>query len=191
LHTHDTYLTLDGVVPDMTVAGEFGVFECDICGNIGLGSGGIVCCDRPMEPSSRRDDAGEAEDPSLDDLLRTVFGMSSTELEICLCVMEGGDVTVRELAEQVGYDRSVVTRHLNHLVEMGVVERRRQLLERGGHVYAYTPVEPETVRQRLGWGFIDWTRTAAGLIDELSREKVEAIVESGAEDVQWTVFREE
>lgn len=189
----------------MTAAGTFGVFECDVCGNVGLGSGGIVCCDRPMEPTGERDTPGSLDrsgsgdgdgdepgrDPSLDDLLRTVYGMSSTELEICLCVMEGGDVTVQELADQVGYDRSVVTRHLNHLVELGVVERRRQLLERGGHVYAYTPVAPEAVRRRLGWGFLDWTRAAAGLIDELSREKVEAIVESGADDVQWTVFREE
>lgn len=141
-----------------------------------------------MEPASN-DDFSVSE-PSLDELLRTVFDMSETELDVCLCVMEGGEQTVAELAEQVDYDRSVVSRHLNHLVDLGVVDKRRRLLKEGGHVYVYVPNDPEVVRRSLAGAFATWVQEATALIDSLSREKVEAIVEADAESPQWRIYRE-
>jgi predicted transcriptional regulator len=178
-----------------TPGGSTELLECESCGNLGLGVGGgeISCCDRPMRPvdASADDPTTAVSDPTLDDLLRTVFDMSDTELEICLCVMEGGELTVAELAAEVDYDRSVVTRHLNHLADLAVVEKRRQLLERGGQVYVYAPVAPETVRDSFGRLFLQWVREASKQLDGLRREKVEAIVERGDEEPQWRVFREE
>lgn len=172
----------------MDADGSAAVFECQTCGNVGLGRRGMTCCEEPMA-SVAGDDAG-LEGPTLEELLRVVFGMSETELDVCLCVMEGGDQTVRELAGQVGYDRSVVARHLDHLCELGVVERHRRLLEDGGHVYVYSPTDPATVRQQLRRRFLTWVRQATGLVEALRREKVEAIVEEAAEDPEWAVYRE-
>lgn len=167
--------------------GENKVFECDACGNVGLGRGEIVCCGEQMRPVQKRDAA--ISQPSLQDLLRTVFGMSDSELEICLCVMEAGEVTTAELAERIGYDRSVVARHLNHLADLEVIEKRRRLLEAGGHVYVYTPTDPATVRDNLRGQFLEWVRQASALVDDLRREKVESIVETDEEPV-WKVFQE-
>ncbi|WP_435184815.1 helix-turn-helix domain-containing protein [Halobellus sp. EA9] len=119
--------------------------RCPACDALAVGSADVACCDGAMEPLDADVDAPVAE-PTLDALLETVFGISGTELELCLCVVEDGDATVAELAERVGVDRSVVARHLADLVEIGVVERERRLLRQGGHVYVYAPVPEATVR---------------------------------------------
>ncbi|WP_380681265.1 MarR family transcriptional regulator [Salinigranum sp. GCM10025319] len=173
-----------------TFDGSTDVFECQSCGTVALGRGEVRCCGRPMRSAGGAPDDSPVSGPTLDDLLRSVFDMSDTELELCLCVMEGGELTVKELAERTDYDRSVVTRHLNHLADLGVLEKRRRLLERGGQVYVYTPVEPEAVRRSLERGFLAWVVQSARLLEDLRREKVESIVERD-DDPQWTVFREE
>lgn len=127
--------------------------------------------------------------PTLAELLRTVFGMSETELEICLCVMEGGDLTAAELADRVGYDRSVVSRHLNHLAELGVIDKQRRLLKQGGHTYVYRPVAPETVRKRLTEAFVAWVGEGTERLRTLRREKVESIAATD-EEPAWKVFRD-
>ncbi|SHG40232.1 MarR family transcriptional regulator [Halobaculum gomorrense] len=182
------------------------LFECDDCGALSVGSGGISCCGSAMAQIDSAGDAGSGRDPAddrdsaaaepipepaLDDLLRVVFGMSPAELDVCLCVMEGGTLTVAELTDRVDYDRSVVARHLNHLASLGVVKKRRQILDRGGDVYAYSPEPPEAVRRRFHEVFLSWAATATDKIDELSREKVEGIADADAGSAtQWTVFRE-
>lgn len=162
------------------------LFECETCGNVGIGDGEIRCCDGAMAPVDRE---APIEDPSLEDLLRSVFDMTETELEICLCVMEGGSLTVGELADRVGYDRSVVDRHLKHLAELGVVDRERRILRQGGHAYVYTPVSPAVVRERLTDAFLVWADAAATELAALRREKVETIADTG-DDPAWQVFKE-
>jgi predicted transcriptional regulator len=165
------------------------VLECATCGNVAVARETVTCCGEAMGASS---DAGtDAAGPSLAELLGTVFGMSETEFEVCLCVMEAGAVTVSELAEQTDYDRSIVTRHLNHLADLGVVGKNRRLLEQGGHVYVYTPQDEKAVRASLGRQFHTWLRGAAARLGELDREKVESLADTGTGDPQWKIFHEQ
>lgn len=166
-----------------------GVFECQNCGNVGLGDGEIQCCDEAMQPIEREGTATES--PSLDELLRTVFDMSETELDVCLCVMEGGELTVAELADEIDYDRSVISRHLSHLVELSVLEKQRRLLKQGGDVYVYTPVDPDIVRERIKRLFVQWVKRAGPRLDELHRKKVEAIVGTESKAPQWKIYQSE
>jgi predicted transcriptional regulator len=171
----------------MSPASESTLFECETCGNLGIGEGEIVCCDGPMQPVE--DDAASVDEPTLDELLRTVFDMSETELDICLCVMEGGELTVPDLAKEVGYDRSVVARHLDHLVDLGVIEKRRRLLEEGGQIYVYTPNGADLVARRLTGEFARWAAAATALVESISRQKVEAMVEADTETPQWKIYQ--
>jgi len=170
-------------------ADETRLFECDTCGGVGIGHNRPHCCEAPMAAVETTDTA--VEEPHLETLLQTVFDMSGTELDVCLCVMEGGELTVTELAEQIGYDRSVVARHLNHLADLGVVEKRRRIRPEGGHVYVYTPQPPEIVRERLRGEFLSWVRLATAQLGDLQREKVESIADAGTDERQWTVFQEQ
>jgi len=170
-------------------ADEPQLFECETCGGIGIGDNRPKCCGEPMTATETGETA--VSEPSLETLLQTVFEMSGTELDVCLCVMEGGELTVAALAEQIGYDRSVVARHLNHLAEFGVVEKRRRIRTEGGHVYVYTPQPAEVVRERLRGEFLSWVRLATAQLDDLQREKVEAIADAETDERQWTVLQEE
>lgn len=161
--------------------------RCDRCGSIALARDAITCCDRPMDPVPTPESVAS---PGLEEVLQVVFGMSTSELDVCLCVMAGEGLTVKELASETGYDRSVIARHLGHLVDLGVLEKRRRLLERGGQVYVYSPRSAESVRRSLQEGFLGWTAAASTGIDGLTREKIEAIVDRGDRDPEWKLYQE-
>ena len=163
------------------------LLSCDRCGNLAVGTGSITCCETTMTPAESVEAVAE---PDLDSILRHVFQMSDTELEVCLCVMEGGTMTVTELADQIDYDRSVISRHLNHLSKLGVVEKQRRLIKQGGHVYVYRPVPPETVRKQLTAAFVTWVQGATRQIGTLRQEKVASIADIDDEPA-WTLFRED
>jgi predicted transcriptional regulator len=165
------------------------LLSCEQCGTVAVGSGPVTCCEATMTPTDPIDAVAE---PDLADLLSDVFGMSDAELEVCLCVMEGGAMSVNELADRIDYDRSVVSRHLNHLAALGVVEKHRRLIEQGGHVYIYQPVAAEAVRERLTAAFATWVRGATEQIAALRREKVESIADTDdGDEPAWTLFRGE
>jgi len=169
--------------------GGTGLFECRTCGGVTIGQNRPDCCGGAMTDINTAETAVAA--PSLETLLQTVFDMSGTELDVCLCVMEGGELTVAKMADRIGYDRSVIARHLNHLADLGVVEKRRRIRPEGGHVYVYVPEPPETVREQLREEFLSWVVLATGQLNSLQREKVEAITDAATDERQWTVFREE
>lgn len=162
------------------------LLSCDSCGNLAVDSGTVTCCAATMTEPEPVDAVA---DPTLEALLRDVFQMSDAELDVCLCVMEGGTMTVTELATEVAYDRSVVSRHLNHLAALGVVEKQRRLLEQGGHVYIYRPVSAETVRERLTAAFGTWVQGATEEIATLREQKVASIADIDDEPA-WTLFRD-
>ena len=162
------------------------LLSCDHCGNVAVGTGRITCCEATMTP---RESVTSVDEPELADLLHDVFGMSDTELDTCLRVMEGGTTSVNELAERTDYGRSVVSKHLNHLAALGVVEKQRRLLDRGGHVYVYQPVAPEIVREQLTAAFATWIRGATEQIATLRKEKVESIADDDGSARK--LFREE
>lgn len=85
----------------------------------------------------------------------------------------------------------MVSRHLNHLADLGVVEKHRRLLEEGGHVYVYTPTGPEVVRDRFTQLFLWWVQLATEQLDALRREKVEAIVDAGKREPEWRIYQTE
>ena len=162
------------------------LLSCDHCGNLAIGSGSITCCATDMTGT---EPVESVDDPSLEDLLRGVFGISDTELEVCLCVMEGGTMTVNELAERIEYDRSVISRHLNDLAALGVIKKQRRLIEQGGHVYVYQPVAPDAVREQLLAAFVSWVHGATNQIMMLQQEKIESIADTDDEPA-WKLFRE-
>jgi predicted transcriptional regulator len=156
-------------------AEESTIMECPDCETITLGGadGRSRCCDEHRHPIETED--VEIEPPALEDILGMVFGMNETELDVCLCVMDVGEATTSEIATELGVDRSHVSRHLNHLVDLGVLEKRERLLEAGGRVNVYTPASLETVRRNFTLGLLAWFDEAVDVIEGISREKVEAI----------------
>ena len=95
------------------------------------------------DPARFRDLMLDAE-PGFEEVLRCVFGVQDHEARLYLELLDAPDSTVAELAEAVDRDRSNVNRGLTTLMEKNLAERRRRLLDSGGHVYQYRATPPES-----------------------------------------------
>lgn len=84
-----------------------------------------------------------------EDLLKCIFGLSSTEIEIYGVLSRGDTMTVAEVANAVSKSRSTVERSLIKFVQLGLANRRPVLARNGGYTYVYSVKPPEQVRGRL------------------------------------------
>lgn len=105
-------------------------------------------------------------EPSLDGLLETVFGLQPRDVDVNRALLDNQDASVNELAGVVDLNRSNVQRHLNELRERGLVRRRRRLLNSGGQFYQYTALPPTEARDLLQEAFDDWAEQARDRFDE-------------------------
>lgn len=156
--------------------------KCQHCGNVPFGTSASDS-DEERLPST---DASAIERPELAVVLREVFGISETGLHICVYLMEDGESTARELADHLELDRSTVSRQLNHLTDIGLLEKRQRLLSEGGYVHVYSPVDVEEVRQRLTVGLHVWMDEALELVEDINREKVAALARADPDDSEST-----
>lgn len=160
---------------DMQETGQ--VYECRECGNLNFGNPPSTCCGEGMDPV----EASPVKQPDLPVVLRDVFGISETGLNVCLCLMEEGESTAADIAEMLDIDRSTVGRQLNHLTDIGLLEKRQRLLKDGGYVHVYSPVGVEEVRNRLTMGLYAWVEEALELVQNVNREKVRALARPDGE----------
>lgn len=145
-----------------------------------------ACTSILIEPDGdcHHDDIGQITDtrsaisePELETILEAIFEISSTELEICLCVMDAGEATIEEIATKLNASRTTVSRHIDHLVDIGVLEPDDRVLTSGGRVTVYTTASPAVVRKRFKRILCHWTMEAVCQIDTLTEEKVREISE--------------
>ena len=165
-----------------TMPEQFGIYECRSCDNYVLSTATeseMTCCGGTLE---RVDDEGASvEKPETKPLFRQVFGMTETEMDICLCVIDEGEATANDISEALGVERSVVSRYANHLVKVGFLHKSERNLREGGRVHVYTHASPEEVTRSLTLGFYRWAAEATELIEEFEREKMEQMAKAGAD----------
>lgn len=145
------------------------IYECDNCGSVSFGDAPSCCGD------SAQIDPKPVEHPDLQVVLREVFGISETGLKVCFCLMEDGESTASDIAERLSIDRSTVGRQLNHLTDIGVLDKHQRLLKNGGYAHVYSPVPVEEVRKRLTIGLYAWMEEAVELVEHINREKLDAL----------------
>jgi predicted transcriptional regulator len=157
---------------------EFAVYECRTCDNYVLSTAAdseMTCCGGTVD---RVDDEGASiQSPETKPLFKQAFGMTGTEMEICLCVMDEGEATANKISEALDVERSVVSRYANHLVEVGFLHKSERNLREGGRVHVYSHATPEEVTRSLTLGFYRWAAEATRLIDEFGRKKMEQMAE--------------
>lgn len=146
------------------------IYECDDCGSVEFDAG-ESCCGEAMTQV----EATPVKHPDLAVVLREVFGISETGLKVCLCLMKDGESTAADIAERLDIDRSTVGRQLNHLTDIGVLDKRQRLLKGGGYVHVYSPVPVEEVRTRLTVGLYAWMEEALDIVEHVNREKLDAL----------------
>ena len=76
------------------------------------------------------------------------FGVTSTQLSLLAAIRDMGARTVSDLAESRGFDRTTLTRNLDRLEAMGLIESRAA--ERGnGRICAVTQSGSDLMRELL------------------------------------------
>ena len=107
----------------------------------------------------------EQPDPSFQNVLSCVFGIQDHEVRTYVALLDQPGSTVEELANRLERDRSNVNRSLSTLLERGLVERERRLLDSGGYVYQYTGVDLPEAKELLHAALDEWTEHVHGVIE--------------------------
>jgi predicted transcriptional regulator len=179
-------------------SGRYDIYECTVsdCDNVVLVVGSddppMSCHDQPMERVTDLEMSVKL--PDVRQVLLQAFGLPKAGLDICLCVIGEGPLSASEVAEQLGYDRSTVTRYLNKLVELGLLQRSELNREGGGVVNVYHSVDLERMRRETLIGFYVWAGEAASLIEEANltkQEYLEANPDRELTDIFWESFPNE
>ena len=124
-----------------------------------------------MSDSPAMDDLVGDPDPSFEHVLSCVFGVQDHESRTYLALAEQPGSTVAELAEQLNRDRSNVNRSLSTLMDKGLVERRRRLLDPGGYVYQYTATPVPDAKELLHDALDEWVERVHGVIAEFDGDE--------------------
>ena len=175
---------------------KYDVYECVDCDNVVLVVGRddppMSCHDQPMERVT--DLEMRVKPPDVRQVLLQAFGLPKAGLDICLCVIGEGPLSANEVAEELGYDRSTVTRYLNTLVDLGLLRRSELNREGGGVVNVYHSVDLERMRRETLIGFYVWAGEAASLIEDANLTKKDYLEENPDQelpDVFWESFLDE
>ncbi len=175
---------------------RYDLLECPTCDNIVLALGRddppMLCHDEPMERVTDLDMTVKT--PNVKQVLLEAFGLPKAGLDICLCVIGEGPLSASEVAELLGYDRSTITRYLNTLVELGLLQESQLNREEGGVVNVYHSVDLERMRRETLIGFYVWAGEAAALIEDANLTKqdyLEANPDRELPEVFWESFSDD
>lgn len=119
-----------------------------------------------MADAPDMEDLMDSDDPSFQHVLACVFGIQRHESRTYLVLLDNPGSTVAELADILERDRSNVNRSLTTLLEKGLVERERRLLDPGGYVYQYTATPLPEAKGMLHEALDEWAETVHKRIDE-------------------------
>jgi predicted transcriptional regulator len=111
------------------------------------------------------------EEPGVEEVLVCVFDVQRHESATYLKLLEMPGSTVAELAPELDRDRSNVNRSLTTLVEKGLAERNRRLLDGGGHVYQYTATPLPDAKGLMHRTLDEWAAYVHARIDEFGEDE--------------------
>ncbi|MFC6827191.1 MULTISPECIES: helix-turn-helix domain-containing protein [Halopelagius] len=116
-------------------------------------------------------DLVETENPSFQHVLACVFGIQAHESRTYLTLLDSPGSTVAELADELDRDRSNVNRSLTTLMEKGLADRERRLLDPGGYVYQYTATDLPEAKRMLHEALDEWVEQVHASIDAYGTEE--------------------
>jgi len=163
---------------DQSIEDEFyGIYECESCPNICLTvrdpSDPMSCHDEPMRRVTRC--SIDVQTPEVQSVLLEAFDLPKSGIDICMCVIGQRMASASQVADLLGYERSTITRYLNKLVKIGMLDRRQLNREDGGVVNIYMGLPIEEVKRETIVGFYVWAGEAAKLIEAANLKKEEQL----------------
>ncbi len=115
----------------------------------------------------------ENDNPKFQHVLACVFGVHHHESRTYVALLNNPGSTVAELAETLDRDRSNVNRSLTTLLEKGLADRQRRLLDPGGYVYQYNATPLPEAKEMLHDALDEWAVRVHESIDEFALDEAE------------------
>lgn len=175
---------------------EYRICECAECDNAVLtvhaGEAQPRCHGSEMSEVTDRDLS--VNPPELRQVLLDAFGLPKVGIDVRLCVIGEGRMSPAEVADRLDYDRSTISKYLDQLVDVGILEKSQLNRKRGGYVNLYHGRDIERLRREILLGFYAWAGEAAVLIEEANEAKAQYIEENYSEtfhELFWEEFRKE
>jgi len=125
-------------------------------------------------------------DPSLEEVLQSIFGLGAREREIYVSLVASNGRTVQEVADELGRHRSSTNRGLKKLFDKGFVTRKRRILSSGGQVYQYSARPPEDIQAKMLAGLREWSDRARGELTGFVSRATERDRQRGADPADRT-----
>jgi len=105
-------------------------------------------------------------EPEFEEVMACVFDVQRHEVRTYRTLLENSGSTVEELSATLDRDRSNVNRSLSTLREKSLAERKRRLLDGGGHVYQYSATPLSEARELMHETLDQWAAAVHDRIDE-------------------------
>lgn len=105
-----------------------------------------------------------------EDVLECIAGFGELEKKIYFQMARNDALTVDEIAEKVGRERSTVFRALKKLKENGFIEEDTKGLEGGSYVNIYSSIPPKEVSEDMRERIEEWTNLMNQMIDEFEKK---------------------
>lgn len=111
--------------------------------------------------------------------LKCAFDVTCFDMEVYTALLKKSPMTVEDLSEMLGKDKSTVYKSLQRLFEKGLIERDYRILRSGGYRYLYKPVPFEDFRAKMMKALEQWARSLAEFLnslEKLEQEKFEKTI---------------
>ena len=101
------------------------------------------------------------------DLLECVHGLKELDRTVFRLVLDADEpLTVDDVADGIGRDRSTAHRSISRLLDAGFVAQEQQNYETGGYYYVYRVREPDALAADMQRLLNDWYARMGILIQE-------------------------
>lgn len=111
------------------------------------------------------------EDTSCFEIIKTLYGLTQSELEILTCVHNIKESDIKAIQKIIPKDHSTISRALQKLISTGLVKKQKVILHQGGYKYRYTPLSIEEMKNKFLASLEEIMQRMKEAVQTLSEEK--------------------
>ena len=105
---------------------------------------------------------------SREELIRCSFNLNKTDYDLLIFLLKTDKtLTVLQISDAMGLDRTTVQKAIKHLVEKNLVKRVQTNLPGGGYVFSYAPNNKQEIKFKMKEITHKWYKSVEEAIDQL------------------------
>ncbi|MEF8883187.1 MAG: helix-turn-helix domain-containing protein [Halapricum sp.] len=112
-----------------------------------------------------------SQDMHCEGLLECIHGLKELDKEVFRKLSDANEpLTVDEIAEEVGRERSTAYRSVQRLLSSGFIQKEQVNYDQGGYYHVYHPTDPDQIADDMQRVLNDWYAKMGQLISEFREQ---------------------